>query len=86
MSDRFKNHETSLESPASYVGEVTPDDTTDLATASRAINVATSGTVRITTVEGHTATVSISAGIAFPVRANRIWATGTTATGIVVLS
>jgi hypothetical protein len=84
--DSFKTHATSLESPAIRVMPVTPDDTVDLGRASRAINVATAGTVQITTVAGDTAIISVAAGIAFPVRARRIWATGTTATGIVALS
>lgn len=86
MSDSFADHQRGLESPASKLSAITPDDATDLPLASRAINVASSGTVAITTVDGTTATVYVAAGIAFPVRARRIWATGTTATGIVAMS
>lgn len=86
MSDAFANFATGLESPASHLQTVTPNDSTDLSRAGRALNVATTGNVRVTTVDGTTATVHIAAGIAFPVRARRVWATGTTATGIVVLS
>lgn len=86
MSDSFADHLSGLESPASKLSPVTPDDATDLPLASRALNVASSGSVAVTTVDGTTATVYVSAGIAFPVRARRIWATGTTATGIVAMS
>lgn len=86
MNDIFQDHATGLESPASRIYEITPDDGADLAIASRAINVAESGAVRVTTTGGTTATVYVAAGIPFPVRATRVWATGTTATGLVVLS
>ena len=85
MSDLFEKHRSGLESPASHLSSVTPSDSQDLATASRGINVATTGTVRVTTIDGDTETVYIAAGSAFPLRVRRIWATGTTATGIVVM-
>jgi hypothetical protein len=85
MTDTFVAHHTSLQSPATNAYSATPNDDTDLAFFSRALNVSTSGTVRLTTVGGDVATVFIAAGTAFPIRARRIWATGTTATDIVVL-
>jgi len=85
MNDIFAAHSGGLESPASYLSAITPSDTADLSHAARALNVAISGSVRVTTVGGTTATVYIAAGIAFPVRASRVWATGTTAGGIVVM-
>lgn len=86
MQDKFDDYIPGLESPATDIINIIPDDTADLVSASRAINVAETGTVRITTITGTTATVFIAAGIPFPVRASRIWDTGTTATGIVALS
>ena len=86
MTDAFAQYQIGLESPAIRVLTVTPSDTDDLAETSRAINVATSGTVRVTTVKGTTATVFVAAGIAFPIRVTRIWSSGTTASNIVVLS
>lgn len=86
MTDAFQNHKTGLDSPAIQLHAVTPSDTEDLPSASRGLNVATSGTVKVTTVGGTTDAVYIAAGIIFPVRAKRVWATGTTATGIVALS
>lgn len=86
MSDLFHSHTPGLESPASHIMEITPDDGNDLAITSRAINVAQSGLVQLTTVAGSTAAVYVAAGITFPVRATRIWASGTTASGITVLS
>ncbi|WP_298845065.1 hypothetical protein [uncultured Roseobacter sp.] len=86
MSDRFSSYSIGLESPAINLHEVTPDDGADLPQVSRALNVAGGGTVRVTTVAGDTATVTVAAGIPFPVRVRRIWATGTSATGIVAMS
>lgn len=86
MSDRFENHMPGLESPAAFLMAVTPDDANDLPVTARALNVAQSGLVQITTVGGSVASVYIAAGTAFPVRAARVWATGTTATGITALS
>jgi hypothetical protein len=86
MSDDFKNHSAGLQSPASKLFAVVPDDRVDLPIASRALNVAEAGFVQVTTTGGTTEAVYIAAGSAFPVRAVRVWATGTDATGIVALS
>ena len=85
MSDPFAGHQTGLESPAIRIEEIVPDDGADLARPCRALNVAQAGTVRVTTVAGETGTVYVAAGGVFPIRAARIWATGTTADGIVAL-
>jgi len=85
MADKFQGYTEGLNSPPSHLKAVTPDDVNDLPDASRCINVAESGAVRVTTVSGDTETIYVAAGITFPVRAARIWATGTTATGIMVL-
>ena len=63
MSDPFENHSPSLESPATILAAVTPSDSSDLAMPTRALNVATSGTVQVTTTGGSTATVYVAAGI-----------------------
>lgn len=86
MNDPFQNHKTGLDSPAVQLHAVTPSDTADLPSASRGINVATSGIVKITTVGGTTGAIYVVAGVVFPVRVTRVWATGTTATGIMALS
>lgn len=86
MFDKFRNFATRLESPAVFMEAVTPSDIVDLPTPSRALNVAESGMVRVTTVGGSTGDLFIASGGAFPVRVRRIWATGTTALGIVALS
>jgi hypothetical protein len=85
MPDPFRNHAPGLESPATGLAPVIPDDGADLPVASRALNVAQSGLVRVTTLGGQVASVYVAAGIAFPIRVTRVWQTGTTAGGIVSL-
>lgn len=85
MTDTFKDFTGGLESPATGLAEITPNDTADLVNVSRALNVSGDGTVRVTTLDGTIATIYIAAGITFPVRVTRIWQTGTAATGIVVM-
>ena len=86
MADTFKNHQPGLESPAIRLITVTPDDAKDLAVATRAISVGGDGFVKLTTVAGDTGRIFVGAGGPFPIRAARIWATGTTATDIVGLA
>ena len=85
MSDPFSDFATSLESPASNAYDIVPDDNADIQIITRALNVSAEGTVRITTHLGQIVTLYVAAGGAFPIRARRVWATGTSATGIVGL-
>lgn len=82
MSDAFLGRMRSPQDPAISVFDIVPDDGTDLAQVTTALNVATPGTIRVTTIDGSTGDVSLTPGIAFPIRARRVWLTGTTATGI----
>ena len=80
--DKFAGYSASPAFPATDIAEILPDDDTDLARVTIAINVATPGTVRVTTLEGTTADLMVEAGILFPLRVRRVWQNGTTATGI----
>ena len=82
MPSRYANRHRRPDEPAMTVFDILPDDATDLALTTIALNVASPGTVRVTTVDGSTADLSISPGVAFPVQARRVWQTGTSATGI----
>lgn len=84
-NDPFENFVVSLTSPANSLEEIAPNDNADIATVTRAINVAVAGIVRVTTSAGQTGNVYVGAGIMFPIRVTRIWSTGTTASGIVGL-
>lgn len=85
MADRFEKFGESLTSPPQKAFAVTPDDNTDLQFVTKAINVTTTGAVRLETDGGDTVTLHVAAGIVFPVRAKKVFATGTAATGIVGL-
>lgn len=85
-TDEFRNLTAGLTAPLTRIEAVAPSDTTDLNVVTRALNVAQSGIVRVTTQSGDTGDIFIVAGVAFPVRVVRVWSTETTATGIVGLS
>ncbi len=82
MPDAFANQMRSATDPAISIFEITPDDGADLGQVTTALNAATPGTVRLTTADRSVSDVSVQPSHAFPVRAARVWATGTTATGI----
>lgn len=86
MIDLFQNHAAGLESPASRLHIVVPHDGEDLPFAARAISVGGEGFVKVTTVTGTIGRVFLVPGAPFPLRVNRIWADGTTATDIVALA
>lgn len=85
IDDFFGGEATRLDDPPANAFAITPNDSTDLDRATRAICVGASGNVQLTTVSGDTVTINVAAGMPFPIRAARIWATNTTATGIVGL-
>ena len=83
--DDSRGKGTGLESPVSNLAIVTPSDAADLAFVSRAVWLGVGGALRVTTLGGQTVTTpALAAGVPHPIRAARIWATGTTATGIMV--
>jgi hypothetical protein len=75
-----------LANPASRAAAITPDDGIDLDAATRSIWVGGAGDVAVITAGGDTVTIpGALAGTWIPVRATRVLATGTTATGLVAL-
>lgn len=84
MIDKFRNRESSLESPARWAEAVTPNDAADLPNFSRALYVGGGGDIRITTVGGDTVTLTAATGF-LPICVARVHATGTSATAIVAL-
>lgn len=82
----YVSHSSGLESPALYGAVVTPNDSTDIAHAVRAIRVATAGDLAVMWRDGTTLTIlAVQVGEILPIRVRRVLATGTTATGIVAL-
>ena len=84
MADIFSGHSNGLSSPAALAAAVTPSDSTDLPTSSRALYVGTVGNVAVVTVGGSTVTLVGASGW-MPVRVARVLATGTTASDIVAV-
>lgn len=73
-------------SPARYFSAVTPDNSNDLAYATRALWVGGAGNLSVIDLDGNTvAFTGIPAGTLLPIRVARVRATGTTATNIVAL-
>lgn len=70
--------------PADDFYSVTPDDNTDLPIPTRAVTLAVGGTLKVNKLSGATDTLTLPAG-QHALRIRRIWATGTTATGITAL-
>lgn len=85
MADNFDKFRSGLDSPAEHAAAVTPNDSTDLTTSTRALFIGTSGNLKVDMVGGETVTFSsVPAGV-FPVRVKRVHSTGTTASGIVAM-
>ena len=70
--------------PAENAAEISPSDSSDLTNTARALYVGTQGNVKVTTAGGDTVTFEgIAAGSIIPVRVQRVFSTGTTATNLV---
>lgn len=80
--DRFSSYPVTPDQPATTLVEITPDDDAELEHVLLGLNVETPGHVRVTTKDGSTGTIFVSAGHLFPLRITKVWATGTTATGL----
>lgn len=84
--DPFAHHTPGLESPATRIAEIVPDDSASLSFATRALACDATGYVQVVTVTGDTGRIFLAAGVPFPIRVSQVMATGTTATGIVGLA
>jgi len=75
-----------IESPAENAFAITPNNSVDLATNTRAIYIGGNGNISLITVGGNTVTfVGLLAGTLLPIRASRVNSTSTTATNLVGL-
>lgn len=72
--------------PADNVAAITPSNSTDLAALTRGIYVGVSGDLKVDLYDLETVTtvtfVGLASGVIHPIRAQRVYATGTTATSI----
>lgn len=83
MTDPFKTYASGMSDPIVSASTITPDDTADLQTATRALFVGSGGNLRVTLVSGAIVTFESAGAGWHPLRVTRVWATGTTATGLV---
>ena len=84
IADAFQHHGTGLESPANFAKAITPSDSADLSDLPRALYAAVDGAVRVTLRSGgDPVSFARIAGVPLPLRVKRVWATGTTASGLV---
>lgn len=86
-ADAYKYESNRLESPALNAAAITPNDGADLTEATRAIYVGVSGNLYVDMVGVGTnvAFSGVVAGTVLPLRVTRVYATGTTASGLVAL-
>lgn len=86
MTDSFETYNTGLTSPIREAVAVIPSDSIDLTDPTRAVYIGGAGDLDVTMVSGQRVTFqSVMGGVAYPLRVARVWAAGTTATGIVGL-
>lgn len=85
MMGSYTGRQANLADPARNAFAVTPSDGADLTNWALAIYVGGSGDVRLVTWGGETVTFANAPVGVLPVRARRVLATGTTATGLVGL-
>jgi len=82
MKRPFKGWSNGLTSPLTDAIQITPSDSSDLPTATRALYVGTSGDLRVTMLSGSVVTLTGAPVGWHPLRVTRVWQTGTTAPAI----
>lgn len=87
-TNNFSQNDNATQAPASYAFVITPNNTTDLEQVTRAIYVGGDGNIamRLANNDTHVDFIGVKAGTILPVRANRVRATDTTATGLIGLA
>lgn len=85
MADLYQNRAPGLTSPAGQAFAVTPSDAADLSLVTRGIYVGTTGNLRALLVGDSVPVtfVNLAGGVTHPMRLRRVYATGTTATGLI---
>ena len=83
ISDTFQDYQPGLNSPVEGGFDVVPEDGVYLEKVTRALMITGAGDVAVTLKNGDAITLpGLTPGVIYPIRAARIAATGTTATGI----
>lgn len=85
--DPYASMQRTLDGPADHLATIVPNDAADLQYATRAIFVTGAGTIKVDLVggiDGYTTPV-LPAGFVLSARVLRVYATGTTATGLMAM-
>jgi hypothetical protein len=85
MADAIHYRAADFNSLRWVAADVTPADDADLARPAAVIVALGDGPIKVTASGGGSVTLYANAGIPLPVVVDRVWATGTSATGIVAL-
>ncbi|MEJ0093399.1 MAG: hypothetical protein WDN46_08170 [Methylocella sp.] len=89
MTDLFQGMGPDLVSPPTNLAVIAPSDATDLPFVTKAIYFGKAGNITITAMgQAGSPGVTLSnvpVGTVLSIRAQRVWATGTTASGLVAL-
>lgn len=82
----FRGKKFELDGPFHQAVTVTPDDANDLVNVCRGIMVAAAGNIKVTFADDAApVTIAVQPGFTYRFMVSRVFATGTTATGIVAL-
>jgi hypothetical protein len=82
----FRGKTFDLDGPFHRALAVTPDDANDLVNVCRGVTVGAAGNLKVTFADDSVpVTIAVSPGFTYRFMLARVWATGTTATGIVAL-
>lgn len=80
--DEYSGSSVSLDQPANDMVPITPNDSTDLVTMSKALYITGAGNIVVITKAGQERTIAVPANFILPLRVSRVKDTNTTATGI----
>ena len=83
IKTRHTNKVTVIASPISGAFAITPSDANDLAEITINLYVGTAGAAKLTMYDDSVVTYASLAAGRHPLRVKRVWATGTTASGLV---
>jgi hypothetical protein len=85
-TDAFSRQRALTNDPYTNAVAVTPHDTNDLTYVTRGVYVGGAGTVKVNMQDSGTVTFTgVPVGTLLPIRATRVYSTGTTATTILAL-
>lgn len=85
FNDPYRMDPERLRDPSSRLEVITPDDNANLPYLTRALYVNSGGAIRVLDATGNESTFTVGNDVVLPVRVGKVFATGTTATGIVGL-